>query len=77
MIYMTQTIRFPYVPETNLPRINAYKFPLADIPAPTIKNKLFPSRATLRPYFSDGLLPIRQPIQAPKTTAELARDASA
>ena len=64
------------IPEIKRPMNNVYKLPEHDNAAPTIKKLLLNSKVSLFPYFWDGLLQARQPIQAPKIVNDVARDAS-
>ena len=48
-----------------------YKFPKLHKIAPTMKNTLFHNKVKRLPFNSDGLLPIKHPIQAPKMVKEV------
>lgn len=65
------------IPEIKRPINNNGRFPEQVSAAPTKKKILFANKVHFRPFTSDGLLPIKQPIQAPMTINDVARDASA
>lgn len=60
----------------NLPMNNADRLPLADNAAPMMNIALLESKVVFRPYFSEGKVAIRQPIQPPMTVKDVANDAS-
>lgn len=64
-------------PEIKRPMNNNGRFPEQVSAAPIKKKTLFANSVHFRPFTSDGLLPIKQPIQAPMTIKDVAREASA
>jgi hypothetical protein len=60
------------LPNTNLPTNNDGLLPRAVKTAPTKKKILFAKQVHLLPFNSEGLLPIKHPIQAPTTMREVA-----